>query len=180
MSGPFRYSSPLIIPDTSDIKEKIPQQEMTYVFNALRTLATHLDAVTGALSLPQDDWPNVHPIDTILGNNINKFYAYCATDINYGAMVNFCNLTATQVQTRNAQASTYTMAANGFCNTPGGFTAGEWGEFVVGPGVNTGIGGLTPGNYYFLDPTSVTGQVTASAPVTPGQIYQLCGVAIRN
>lgn len=180
MSGPFRYSSPLVIPDTSQVKDKGTNEELTYVLNALRTLATHLDAVTGALSPLPTDWSSIHPLQSILGNNINKFYALCGANINYGAMVNFYALSATRVQARPAKASGFATAAAGFCNTPGGFTAGSIGEFIVGPGVNTGIGGLTPGQWYFLDPVSVTGQVTATAPSTPGQIYQLCGQAIRN
>lgn len=180
MSGPFRYSAPLIIPDTSSIKDKISNEELTYVLNALRTLATHLDSLTGGLSPLPEDWSSIHPIDSIHGNNINKFYAQCASNIGYGAMVNFYNLSPTRVQARPAKASNFAFAAGGFCNTPGGFTAGSFGEFIVGPGVNTGIAGLTPGTWYFLDPTTATGQVTATAPSVAGQVYQNCGLAIRD
>jgi hypothetical protein len=70
--------------------------------------------------------------------------------------------------------------AQGFCVTEGGFTAGTYGEFVVGTGVNYGLNSLVPGTVYYLDPVSVLGQVNASAPVTPGQIKQVVGVAISD
>lgn len=180
MSGTFRYSSPLIIPDSSDVKDTLTQQELTYVFNALRTLATQLDAKTGALSPLPDSWPTIHPLNSMLGNNINKIYAQCSTNIGYGAMVNFFNFSPTQVKARPAQASSYTIAAGGFCNNPDGYVAGEWGEFVAGMGVNTGISGLVPGTWYFLDPATLTGQVTPISPAVPGQIYQCVGQAISD
>lgn len=176
----FRYSAPLIIPDSSDVKDKQTQNEITYVFNALRTLAVRLDQTTGALSPEEATWGTVVPSTSILGNNINKFYAVCATNIAYGAMVNFYNLSATQVQARPAKASSYPECAAGFCNVPGGFTIGQIGEFVVGPGVNTGIAGLVPGQWYFLDPATTTGQVTATAPSVVGQVYQCCGQALTD
>lgn len=180
MTTPFRYSSPLIIPDQSDAKDRTTQLEMSYVFNALRTMAVQLDRVTGALSPVRTDWPTVDSADSILGNNINKFYCKCGVAIPYGAFVNFYALDATHVQARPAQANGYAKAAGGFCVTPGGFNAGEWGEFVVGPGVNYGISGMTPGNWYFLDPASATGQITAAQPTVAGQLVQICGIAITD
>lgn len=180
MADTFRYSSPLIVPESSSIKDRITQEEMTYVFNALRTLATQLDKSTGALSPLPGDWPNVDPITSIISGNQNKFYCQCQSAINYGAFVNFVNTSPTTVQARPAKASGPTLAAGGFCNTPGGFAAGAWGEFITGSGINAGISGLVPGNWYFLDPTTATGQVTATAPSTVGQVYQLLGLALTD
>lgn len=176
----FRYSTPLVIPDVSDVKDRGTNLEITYIFNALRTMAVQLDAVTGALSPFIEDWPGVDPVNSVLGNYTNKFYASCASNIAYGAFVNFYNLSATRVQARPAQANGFSKAAAGFCATPGGFTAGQWGEFIVGPGINPGIGGMTPGNWYFLDPASALGQVTAVQPTAVGDIVQLCGIAVRD
>ncbi len=179
-SSEFRYSAPLIIPDVSDVKDRITQLEITYIFNALRTLATQLDIATGALSPVQTEWPTVSPITSILGNNTNKFYAICSENIAYGAFVNFQFLSADQVQARNARGNGFARAAGGFCITPGGFTVGQWGEFVVGPGINYGITGMVPGNWYFVDPTSLLGQVTAVQPSIPGQLIQNVGIAIES
>lgn len=176
----FRYSSPLIIPDASSVKDEDINTEITYAFGALRTLALRIDETTGALSPTPDTWSTVLPTDSILGNNINKFYCICNVNIPFGAMVNFFNLSATKVQARPAKADNFANAAGGYCVTPGGFLAGQMGEFVVGPGVNSGISGLVPGTWYFLDPATLSGQVTATAPSVAGQIYQLIGQAITD
>lgn len=176
----FRYSSPLIIPVASEVKDPITNTEVGYCFGALRTLALQIDATTGALSPEKAEWPTVNPLNADLGNNIHKFYALCAAPIAFGAMVNFFNFSPTQVKARPAKADVFTNAAGGFCVTQGGHAAGEWGEFICGPGINYGITGLTPGQWYFLDPTSATGQVTATAPSTAGQIYQCIGQAITD
>lgn len=146
MPAGFRYSTPIVIPQFSEVSDRDTQQELTYVFNALRTMASHVDDVTGALSPLQSAWPQVAAETSVLGNNINKFHCMCGANIAYGALVNFYQLDATHVQARPAQASGFATAAAGFCLTPGGFTAGQWGEFIVGPGLNYGIAGMTPGN----------------------------------
>lgn len=176
----FRYSTPLVIPNASDAADRITSQEITYIFNALKTLALQLDKVTGALSPVPDTWSTIVPASSLILGNMSKFYAYCATTIGYGAFVNFYNKDATHVQAKPAKADNFANAAAGFCNTPGGFAAGSFGEFITGPGLNTGISGMTPGNWYFLDPTTATGQVTATAPSTAGQIYQCCGIALTD
>jgi hypothetical protein len=175
----FRYSTNLVIPDTSAVKDAVAQQELTYILTALRTLATRLDETTGSLSPPVADWPNTSPAIANLGNNIYKFYAFCDVAINFGMFVNFHNLSATSVAARPAQANTYLNAAGGYCVDPNGVAAGSWGEFQVGPGLNYGIAGLVPGNWYFLSPFA-PGVVTATQPTTPGQIIQLLGQAVTD
>ncbi len=39
---------------------------------------------------------------------------------------------------------------------------------------------MTPGNWYFVDPVSTTGQVTATQPSVPGQLVQNVGIAIES
>lgn len=178
--GGFRYSSPLIIPDSSSVKDEDINTEITYAFGALRTLALRIDETTGALSPVPSTWSTVVPADSVLGNNIYKFYCTCSVNIPFGAMVNFFNLSPTKVQAKPAKADNFANAAGGYCVTPGGFLAGQVGEFVVGPGINNGIGGLVPGTWYFLDPATTSGQVTATAPSVAGQIYQLIGQALTD
>lgn len=175
-----RYSTPIVIPDSSQIEDTRTNDEMNYVLNAMRTVVLQLDALTGGLSPLTSNWPTISPIASILGNNTNKFYALCLTDIAYGAMVNFTAKDATTVYARTAQASSASRGAQGFCVTPGGFTAGTYGEFVVGSGVNYGLNSLVPGTVYYLDAVSTLGQVNSSAPSTAGQIKQVVGVAISD
>jgi hypothetical protein len=176
----FRYSTPLVIPDASSVEDHKTFEEINYIFNALRTLAARIDATTGALSPLQSQWPTISPLDSVLGTNTNKFYAITTENISYGAMVNFTNASATTVTARNAKASSASLAAVGYCVTEGGVLAGQWGEFVVGPGLNYGISGMVPGTWYYLSPTSSAGQVTNTKPTTAGQIVQLVGIAITN
>lgn len=175
----FRYSTNLVIPNASDIKDTIASQEMTYVLNALRTLATRIDETTGALSPPVSSWPNISPVSANLGDNIYKFYALASVNILFGMFVTFVFASPAQVSARPAQANAITEVASGYCNDPNGVAAGQFGEFIVGPGINFGIGGLTPGNHYFISPTS-PGLITATQPTTPGQIIQLAGRAITD
>jgi hypothetical protein len=53
----FRYSTPIVIPDSSNVEDHKTFDELTYVFNALRTLAASIDTNTGALSPLQSTWP---------------------------------------------------------------------------------------------------------------------------
>lgn len=176
----FRYSTNLIIPDVSSIKDDVGSKEMTYVFNALRTLATRIDETTGAIQPPEEDWPNISPTVSDLGNNIYRLYVQCGpTAISYGMFVNFYNATASTVLARPAQANGYANVASGFCIQSTGVAPGEWGEFNVGPGLNYGISGLTPGNQYFLSPTS-PGLITATQPTAVGQVIQVVGQAITD
>jgi hypothetical protein len=175
----FRYSTNIIIPDTSSVKDDIASQEINYIFNALRTLATRIDETTGSLQPPVSDWPNISPVVSDLGNNIYRIYARAGSAITYGQFVNFFNLTPTEIQARPAQANGFTTVASGYCIDPNGVAPGAWGEFNVGPGLNYGISGLTPGNWYFLSP-AVAGSITATQPTTPGQVIQLVGQAITD
>lgn len=179
MTTGFRYSTNLVIPDASSVKDDIANEEITYILNALRTIATRLDETTGALSPPQTDWPNTSPAIANLGNNIYKFYAYCDAAISFGMFVNFHNLSPTTVAARPAQANGFAGAAGGYCVSPSGVAAGTFGEFQTGPGLNYGISGMTPGNWYFLSPTS-PGLITATQPTTVGQVIQLVGQAITD
>lgn len=178
MAG-FRFSTNLVIPTDSSAKDPLAQQEITQIFSALKTLAVRIDETTGALSLPQEDWPNIPPVSVNQGNNIFKLYCPASEDIAYGSIVNFHNLSTETVQARLAKADDFTTAAGGYCLEPAGVLTGDWGEFVTGPGLNYGISGMTPGDWYFLSP-SVAGAVTAVQPTTPGEIYQLLGQAITD
>lgn len=175
----FRFSTNLVIPAVSSIKDETGAAEVNYILNALKTLATRIDETTGALSPPPEDWPNTSPAISNLGNNIYKFYALATQNILFGEFVRFTNLTSTTVSANKAQANGVAGAAGGYCVDPNGVAAGTWGEFQVGPGLNYGIGGLTPGQWYFLSPFSA-GLITGTQPTTPGQVIQLLGQAVTD
>lgn len=181
MTTQQRYSTPLVIPSASATADAKTNEELLYIYSALRTLAIRLDQVSGALSAPRVDWGSIKISSSVLGGRMYKVYARAAVAISYGAMVNLYNLNSTEVQARYARANSNSTAASAFCNVPGGVAAGEFGEFIVGPGINSGIAGLTPGSWYFLSHTSLTGQISAGVPPPgAGNIYQNCGIALSD
>jgi hypothetical protein len=60
-----RYSTPIVIPDSSQIDDKRTNDEMNYVLNALRTTVLQLDALTGGLSPLTSNWPTISPLEVV-------------------------------------------------------------------------------------------------------------------
>lgn len=171
-----RYSTPLVIPQNSSVPDTQVADELTRIYFALRALALNIDVATGLLSSPKSEW--TAPYDkSIVGGNGYKFRCRCLSNISYGAFVDI-SLSGGEAKATPAQANAATNVASGFCNFPVGFTTGEIGEFIVGPGVNSGISGLVIGSWYWLSPTSALGQVQNTRPVTSGQVDQMCGIAL--
>ena len=175
-----QFSTNLILPATVDIDDQKTRDIVQQLTSGIRVLAQNLDLYTGALSPLKTSWLNITPAQSILGNNHYKFYAFAAVAIPYGAFVNFTNYSGTQVQARLAKADIAANIAVGFCLQSLGVGIGEYGEFIVGPGIHNGLSGLTPGAWYYTSPTSVLGQVTLTNPTTVGQIRQRVGMALTD
>jgi len=175
----FRYSTNIIIPVSSSVKDDSTRLEINQCFDGLRALATRLDEVTGALSDLESQWPDIEPNQSFLGNNLFKIYAQADVDITYGMMVNFHNATASTVKAKPAQADSAANIAAGFYIYDAGVAAGEWGEFICGPGINIGLSGLTPGTWYYTSPSSA-GLITSTNPTTVGQVRQRVGIALTD
>lgn len=173
------FSTNIVLPQSSDATEPNARSDINYLIFAARTLALALDSYTGAISPPTTDWPNL-VVGAAKSVSPYRFYALAIENISTGAFVNFSQKNATSVYAAPAQANGAANVAGGFCITPGGVIAGNYGEFIIGPGVNTYLSGLIPGNWYWLSPTSTTGQVQAARPTVAGQIDQNCGLAITN
>jgi hypothetical protein len=181
LSTKQRYSTNLVIPGVSSVSDIKTNEELSFIFSALQTLAIRLDEVSGALSPEKTSWSAIKPSSGIIGGRSYKVYCVTSEAIGYGAMVNLYNLNPTTCQARNARANSTSRFANAFCNVPGGIASGQFGEFICGPGLNSGLSGLTPGSPYYLSHTSTTGQVqTGIPPSGAGNIYQNCGFAITD
>lgn len=87
-----------------------------------------------------------------------------------GGLVNIWN--SSGVKVRNADNTSTSKQAHGFCVA--GVTSGNPGTIHIGPGINTGVSGLTVGAEYYLD---TVGAVTATAPTSGGTVVQSVGVA---
>jgi hypothetical protein len=181
MAASQRFSTNLVVPAGSSATDVKTNEEITYIFNALRAIAIRIDEVSGALSPEKTSWGAIKPQSSIIGSRMYKVYAKASQAISYGAMVNLYNLTATTCQARYARANSPSTAANAFCNVPAGIASGEFGEFICGPGLNNGVGGLIPGTWYYLSHTSLSGQVqNGPPPAGAGNIYQNCGFAVTD
>ena len=177
-SSKFRYSSNLVIPLAAENEDNTLRQQLQLIFDALRTLATRIDETTGALSELETDWPQLAPALAFLGNNHFKIYAQADASISNGMMINLHNATTTTVKAKPAIANSSANVATGFY-LGDALSSGDWGEFPCGPGINSGLSGLTPGTWYYLSPSS-NGLITATKPTTAGQAVQLCGIAISD
>jgi type II secretory pathway pseudopilin PulG len=164
-----RFSTQLFTQVTSDVKDLQTKAELNQVYNALRNLALQLDAYTGALSPVKSEW-GIQDFGTILGANAFKIYVQATVAIPYGAAVNFYN--SGGLRARLASAASPTTRASAFCSISTGVNSGDFGEFICGPGVISGILGMTPGTSYYLSDTP--GVLSAA----PGTNPQRLGIAL--
>lgn len=168
----MRFSTQLYTQQVSDVKDLQTKQEINQIYSALRNLADQLDKATGSLSPVKTDW-SAQKFSSILGGNSYKIYVKAAVPIAYGQVVNFYN-NAGVLNARLASAATTATRATGICNIPGGIASGDFGEFLCGPGICTGISGMTPGTAYYLSDTP--GTISAAAGTNP----QRLGIALDS
>lgn len=139
----------LRLPQFPEISDPEAFKEFTNIYNALRQLAEGIATYTGTTVIPPSGTadPGLTPDKTILIQNINKLSIQAIEAISAGHMVHI----TTGGQARKAQIPTY--PAHGFCLDASGIAAGATGIICVGRGLNTYIGGLTPGKFYWLSAT---------------------------
>lgn len=146
--------------------------EFTRVYNAIRNLTTAVDAYTGALAQEPEFYSSTPPTQTVLHQNMSRVYVKFSEAASYGQIINFHNV-AGELNARLASAAAAGKQGHGWCSTVGGVTLGNYAEVMLG-GLCTAIGGLTPGQAYFLGNTA-----GAIAPTT-GTVTQLLGFALRS
>ena len=144
--------------------------EFARVYNAIRNLTLALDAYTGALPQEAEFYSQTPATQTILLQNTNRLYVKFSENASYGQIVNLHNVSGV-LNARLSSASAAGKQGHAWCSTVGGVVAGEFAEVMLG-GLCTAIGGLTPGQTYFLGNTN-----GAIAP-TPGTVNQPVGFAI--
>jgi hypothetical protein len=171
----FNYSANLIVPVASSVSNSAIADEFSTVFDGLRTLAAHIDEVTGNTTFNPAVYSTIPAGAAILGTNLNRIHVLFPTAAPAGAMINLYN-SAGVLNARLAQANSQTTVAHGFILNS--VAAGSYGEIVLGGGLNT-VGGLSPGVNYFLSATGA-GQVAPGITTFPGFVYQPCGIAIST
>ena len=179
MAGKDQYSTNLGLSVQPEIDQKQHPQiflELFRIRTALKTLQGALDTYTGALSEDQKYWDQAKVYDTARVQNISRVYLVAGEDISVSQTVTITNVAGVPTVYK-ANATDATKPARAFCSVPAGVKSGAYGEFIL-LGVNPYFSGLTPGATYYLSTTS--GQITATAPSTAGNIVQQTGYALDS
>ena len=140
--------------------------ELSRVYNAIKTLAYHLDTYTGSLAPTFSQWSQVGT-SSLRANGVFKIYRTFYENVTVGQLVSIANI-AGIAQARLALDPTY--PAHGICSNRDTL-AGEVGEItLVGRVV---IAGLTPGAMYYAS-QGTPGAITGTAGTDP----QFVGIAV--
>ena len=166
----YKSSINLGLPNLPDPPDPAFMAEFIRIYNAMRNLAVAVDSYTGALPAEPDTYSQTPAQNTILVQNMQRFYVKFDFTATYGKTVYIYN----NAGVTTAGASDATIAGRqmrGWCNTIAGVTSGNFGEVVLG-GLCTAIAGLTAGNVYY------NGNTPGTISSTPGTISQKIGFAI--
>lgn len=153
-------------------------RELAIVYNAIRVLQQGVTVLTGAVQADPSTWQLQQATDTLLMGNLGRFYCQAGEDIGYGQLIRLVDNGVGGVAAVKADASNLVLAAEGYCNVGVGLLTSEFGEFIMGRGLLTGLAGLTPGQRYWLSLTA--GNITNLKPTAAGQIGQYIGTAISD
>jgi hypothetical protein len=179
MAAKDQYSTSIGLSVLPEIDQKQHPQiflEFLRMRNAFKSLQGALDLYTGALSEDPKYWEQAKVYETTRIQNISRVYAKAGENITLGQTVTFTNV-AGVLTAFKANATNNTKPARAFCSVTAGVLSGAFGEFILS-GVNPYITGLTPAATYYLNTTS--GQITATAPSTVGNIVQEVGYALSD
>jgi hypothetical protein len=171
------FSLPLTLGNNPDTGDNKLNNALDPLYIAIWNVVAALDEYTGHISPDEVTWSQLG-FSRVLSGGMGKLYAQATVDIPFGSMVRFTNTGV--LEATFAKADIIDNIATGYCTTPGGVLTGDWGEFTVCQGINSGISGLTPGTIYYLSPFSATGQITSLRPSGSGSIVQQLGWAISS
>lgn len=167
----------LRLPQNPETNDPVLSAELARIYNAIRQLAIWASNETGAIPRDTLDWAELRPTDTIKNQNANRCYVRAAETLNFGDIVNYTE-TGGVLEARKANANSAGIRpAHGFCSQVGGIPVGTYGETVAGVGLCIGIGGMIPGNTYYLSTTA--GLIINAKPAGP-HLGQPIGFALNS
>ncbi len=148
---PQNYSLPLGLDLAPLSKDPDVLQDMYRIYNAVKLCAEGLDAYTGIVGAPVNDWPSMGT-GAIMIQNMCRLYVQFNQTATLGQLL---------ALNGSGQAILGTVG-NVIGWAPAPVTAGQYGEVRL-LGVHTAITGLTPGVSYYASSTagSITATVTA-------------------
>lgn len=142
------------LPETDDPKIFA---EVSKLYNAVRSLASYIEAATGTAYVPVAEYPTITNIQGLIGTNLFRVYKQFTVTTAFGQMVGMSGNDSVQLAVASALPG---VPAIGYCSEPGGVTAGNWGQ-VTCFGIYR-LSGAVAGQRYYLSTTA--GSVQTSLP----------------
>lgn len=148
------------------------EPDLRYLYFAVQNLAQAVGQQLG-LDTPLDGY-NSNPAYSI-GASKRRLYVPAAEAISYGQLVHIFDDAGT-MSARLADATDATKPCLGISNSTGTIAIGSTVEVVLPNAYVSSVGGLTPGELYYLSTTPGTGSNTP--PAAAGNIVQPIGFAV--
>lgn len=149
--------------------------EFVGVFNAIRRLQSAINDDLGLASASDSLIPSL-PVTQGVSARKDRAYLETTEAVNYGQVVNIFP-SGGVAKVRLARNTSEEYRCWGICNTQGSHLAGSKIEVAIGMCLVQSVGGLTPGQEYWL--SSVGGIITnIPDPLTETNIRQSIGVAL--
>jgi len=177
MSGTNYQSPNFILPyqlPTDTPKSLAPFLAPIYVAfqNMIQTLISSCGIASRS---PNQILSSAGDVTAFLANNTHRFYVTAYENITVGAPVSLL-VSGGIIMARNANATTSSLPADGFCSQLSGIGIGGIGEVILCNGMNTNLSGLSIGTRYYLSTTA--GAYTSTPPTASGNLQQSLGIAV--
>ncbi|SRR5258706_968005 len=154
------------------IKNAEVRELYEFVIAAFKNLQQGIEQFNGITTRDITQWPQSKPSDTLLRQNLGRFYVIAKEILAFGAFVNLV-LDAGICKAQNSNS--VGKPAHGYCNIPNGATAGNFTEVILSQGI-LAIGGLNPGQAIYL--SNVNGVASTVPDVAAGRIEQFLGIGV--
>jgi len=151
--------------------------EFVNVFNALRRVQSTINNDLGLAGVSNNAIAELQVTDGVSARK-DRVYVQVSETVNYGQVLSFHNV-AGNLRARLAKSTAPEFRCWAICNTEGAHGAGTVIEAALGNCLVESVGGLTPGQEYYL---SSTGGILTNVPdpLTETNIQQSIGVALTG
>lgn len=143
------------------------------LYNSIRNITNLIGQYTGIDAWQEEDWSQLAFTDTLIVGQQTRLYVPASAAILAGQTVNLHD-NAGVLSARLAVATSAATQCHGIATVAAAI--GEMVEVQLWLGYTDLIGGMTRGTTYWL--STVAGAIQNSAPVVPGQIQQVVGLAL--
>lgn len=162
------------LPDKAPDDIKNPEVRAVYEFaiNSINNLLRSIEQFTGITTKDITQWPQLRPPDTLLKQNLGRYYVRASENLAFG---NFVNIHNNAGECNVQKANSIAKPAHGYCNIPNGAIAGQITEIILAQGILV-ILGLNAGDKIYL--SNIPGVAGIAPDVAAGRIEQFLGLAV--